>query len=73
MKIICTIDEYSRIIRSCQRSIVLGECKGCALENICNQQILEDAVQLEVEAADHADPEESVELDIEYIEIERTE
>ena len=65
MKISCTIEEYSRIIRSCQRSIVLGECKGCALENICNQQILEDSVRFEIVDND--------ELDIEYVTFETSE
>ena len=63
MKIICTLDEYSQLIRTCQRTIVLNECKGCAMENICCNNILEDAVQFEIEDADQ--------LDIEYITVER--
>lgn len=59
MKIICTLDEYSRMIRQCQRNLSLNECKGCVMENICGDNLLEDAVQFEIE--DHK------ELDIEYV------
>ena len=63
MKISCTKEEYARIIRACQRNLVLNECKGCVMENICNDHIIEDAVQFEIE--------EHEELDIEYVTFER--
>ena len=63
MKIKCTKEEYARIIRQCQRNLVLNECKGCVLENICGNNILEDAVQIEI--VDHE------ELDLEYVTFER--
>ena len=64
MLIKCTLAEYSQLIRSCQRNIVLNECKGCAMENICSNNILEDAVQFEIEDTDQ--------LEVEYITLERS-
>ena len=64
MKITCTKHEYSRMIRKCQRSAELNGCKGCVLENICGNNILEDAVQIEI--VDHE------ELDLEYVTFERS-
>lgn len=63
MKITCTTAEYARIIRACQRNLVLNECKGCVMENICKNNIIEDAVQIEI--VDHE------ELDLEYVTFER--
>lgn len=65
MKIICTLGQYSHLVRMCQRNLVLNECKGCVMENICGDNLLEDAVQFEL--ADHE------ELDLEEITIERNE
>ena len=65
MKITCTMDEYIQIIRMCQRNIVLNECQGCVLESICGGNVLEDAVEFELE--DHE------ELDLEYVTYERRE
>ena len=65
MKIICTLDEYSRMVRMCQRGMDLNECKGCALVNICGNNMIEDAVQFEI--VDHE------ELEIEYVTFERSE
>lgn len=59
MTIKCTLAEYTQLIRSCQRNIVLNECKGCAMENFCNNNILEDAVHFEIE---HSDP-----LEVEHV------
>ena len=33
MKIICTLNEYSQLVRMCQRNLVLNECKDCVMEN----------------------------------------
>ena len=63
MKIKCTLDEYSRMIRMCQRNKD-NDCQGCVMANICNENIIEDAVQFEIEEDD--------ELEIEYITIERS-
>lgn len=65
MKIKCTLEEYSQLIRGCQRNIVLNECKGCAMESVCGNNLLEDAVQFEIEDADQ--------LDIEYVALEGSE
>lgn len=65
MKIICTLDEYSRMVRMCQRNLELNECKGCVMENICGNNIIEDAVQFEIE--------DDNQLELEYITIERSE
>ena len=59
MIIKCTLAEYTQLIRSCQRNIVLNECKGCGMENICNNNILEDAVHFEIEDSDP--------LEVEYV------
>ena len=64
MIIKCTLAEYTLLIRSCQRNIVLNECKGCAMKDICSNNILEDAVQFEIEDSDQ--------LEVEYITIERS-
>ena len=64
MKIVCTLEEYSRMVRMCQRGMDSNDCKGCALLNICSNNMLEDAVQFDI--VDHE------ELDIEYITCERT-
>ena len=63
MKIKCTPEEYAQIIRTCQRSIMLNECKGCVMVNICSRNILEDVVQFEIEDRE--------ELELEYITYER--
>ena len=62
MKIKCTLEEYARVIRICQRNLTLNECKGCVMEGICGNNIIEDAVQFEIEDTD--------ELEIEYVTIE---
>jgi hypothetical protein len=49
MKIICTLEEYSRMVRMCQRGAE-NDCKGCVMENICGNNIIEDAVQFEIES-----------------------
>lgn len=64
MKIICTLDEYARMIRMCQRSLELNECKSCVMGNICGDNMIEDAVQFEIEDDDQ--------LEIEYVTIERS-
>ena len=46
MKIVCTLNEYTRIIRKCSKAA--GECSGCVLEGICGNNILEDAVEFEI-------------------------
>ncbi len=65
MKIICTLGEYARMIRMCQRGKGLNECKGCVMANVCGENLIEDAVQFEIEDYE--------ELEIEYVTFERSE
>ena len=64
MKIKCTLEEYSRMIRMCQRGAE-NDCRGCVMANICGNNIIEDAVQFEIEDND--------ELEIEYVTFEGSE
>ena len=59
MKIICTLEEYARMIRMCQRGRDLNDCKGCVMANICGEDFIEDAVQFEID-----------EVEIEYVTLE---
>ena len=65
MKIVCTLDEYTRMIRMCQRGKELHECQGCVMANVCGESLIEDAVQFEIQDHD--------ELEIEYVTYERSE
>lgn len=64
MKINCTLEEYTRMIRMCQRGAD-RDCSGCVLAYICGDDLIEDAVQFEIEDDDQ--------LEIEYVTFERRE
>ena len=65
MIIKCTMEEYTRIIRMCQRGKDLSECQGCVMGHICYDDVIENAVEFEIKEDD--------ELDLEYITFERSE
>ena len=73
MKIKCTMEEYTRIIRMCQRAKDYSECQGCVMANICYDDIIEKAIQFEIIEAEQNDTEDSNELEIEYVTFERSE
>ena len=50
MKIKCTLHEYTIMIRNCQHFSTETHCIGCFMENICGNNILEDAVEFEIES-----------------------
>ena len=70
MKIICTIEEYARLIRGCQHCMESSDCGCCTFDKICSDQLLEDAVEFEIVDAVQVDIEDSDELDLEEITIE---
>ena len=77
MKIKCTLEEYTKLIRRCQRTSIEKQCEGCFMENICGNDILEDAVEFEIVDAvnveiEEVDLEDYEELDLEEIIIERS-
>ena len=64
MKIICTLEEYARLIRGCQHCMETSDCGCCPLDKICHDQYLEDSVEFEIVEADAENYEE---LDVEEI------
>lgn len=49
MKIVCTKEEYARLIRSCAKYINEYQCEGCPLASECGEDmLLEDAVEFEI-------------------------
>ena len=77
MKITCTLEEYTQLIRGCQHCMEASDCGHCPLDKACWDNYLEtsvefeivDSVKVEIEEIDLKDHEE---LDLEEIIIERS-
>ena len=49
MKLKCTLQEYTQLVRRCQRCIEDSACQGCVLADFCGENKFEEIVALEIE------------------------
>lgn len=49
MKITCTQKEFAQLIRACDGEGNNLPCVGCLLEEICGDELPEDAVEFEIQ------------------------
>lgn len=49
MKIICSFEEFTSLVRECQKTIDKSNCLGCALFPVCGDSHLEDEVEIIVQ------------------------
>ena len=49
MKIQCTKKEFAQLIRACQGDGRMKTCAGCVLADVCGEELIEDAVEFEIE------------------------
>ena len=49
MKIQCTKKEFAQLIRACEGEGRLKTCAGCVLADVCGEELIEDAVEFEIE------------------------
>lgn len=57
MKIVCTKDEFARLIRWCTDNWVEDNCQCCVLRHICDQRTTSDTNDIEKFLELTADPE----------------
>lgn len=49
MKIQCTKKEFAQLIRGCENSGRERNCSDCVLADVCGEELIEDAVEFEIE------------------------
>ena len=49
MKIRCTKKEFAQLVRACEVNGRLKNCAGCVLADVCGKELIEDAVEFEIE------------------------
>lgn len=50
MKITCTLQEWSQLIRQCEKAN--GGCFNCALHDVCGEVYIENAIEVEIIAGE---------------------